>query len=84
MKSSGVAEKDITTQYYNIDPRYQTYNCRITPIIYNTPSVGGGSTGSAGSAIAVPTVPLASGELSLVWKASRGKLRGLVGKAKVG
>ena len=33
VKSQGVADKDITTEYYNIDPRYQTYNCTPRPII---------------------------------------------------
>lgn len=36
VKSEGVAEKDIKTEYYNVDPRYQTYNCRINPVIPNT------------------------------------------------
>jgi uncharacterized protein len=38
VKSKGVADKDIKTQYYNVDPRYQTYSCRTTPlpIIFNS------------------------------------------------
>lgn len=50
VKSEGVQDKDITTQYYNIDPNYQTYNCSVpVPEVYN------GS--SANSAIApVPNV----------------------------
>jgi uncharacterized protein YggE len=32
IKSEGVADKDIKTQYYNVDPRYETYNCRTAPI----------------------------------------------------
>ncbi|MFA5099155.1 MAG: SIMPL domain-containing protein [Candidatus Paceibacterota bacterium] len=35
VKSKGVEEKDIKTQYYNINPRYQTYSCEVS--IY-TPS----------------------------------------------
>ena len=34
IKSAGVEDKDIKTQYYNIDPRYQTYNCNPRPILY--------------------------------------------------
>jgi len=33
IKLEGVSDKDIKTEYYNIDPRYETYNCRTTPII---------------------------------------------------
>ena len=47
VKSKGVEDKDIKTQYYNVEPRYQTYSCRqpIVPMIYgsdgsvSTPSV---------------------------------------------
>jgi len=28
VKSQGIDDKDIKTQYYNVEPRYQTYNCR--------------------------------------------------------
>jgi uncharacterized protein len=35
VKSKGVEDKDIKTQYYNVDPRYQTYNCRSIPITYD-------------------------------------------------
>jgi len=38
VKSKGVEDKDIKTQYYNIEPRYQTYQCGITPL-YGTSSV---------------------------------------------
>jgi len=41
IKSKGVEAKDITTQYYNVNPRYQTYDCRSTPIVYGAPSTGG-------------------------------------------
>jgi uncharacterized protein len=53
VKSAGVDEKDIKTQYYNVEPRYQTYDCR-TPIVYATPSSGNGTGGSSG--VAVPSV----------------------------
>ncbi len=45
VKSKGVADKDIETQYYNVDPRYQTYSCN-TPIY----------SGAMGSGANVPTV----------------------------
>lgn len=32
VKSKGIEDKDIKTQYYNIEPRYQTYECRIVPV----------------------------------------------------
>ncbi len=59
VKADGVADKDIKTQSYDIEPRYQTYNCQPTPIIYNgaTPMSAGATAGSgaSGSAIIVPT-----------------------------
>lgn len=33
VKSQGVDDKDIKTRYYNIDPRYQTYNCNPLTIL---------------------------------------------------
>ncbi len=39
VKSKGVDEKDIKTQYYNIDPRYQTYSCN--PLILQPGSTSG-------------------------------------------
>jgi len=51
VKTQGVAEKDIKTQYYNVEPRYQTSNCRITttPLLL-TPAVAPDSiSGSSGS-----------------------------------
>ena len=47
VKSEGVADKDIQTQYYNVSPDYQTYNCNIVPQVYS---------GTSGSAIGVPSV----------------------------
>jgi uncharacterized protein YggE len=32
VKSEGVADKDIKTGSYDINPRYQTYNCNQTPV----------------------------------------------------
>ncbi|MFH1347004.1 MAG: SIMPL domain-containing protein [Spirochaetota bacterium] len=32
VKSKGVEDKDIKTQYYNVEPRYETYQCEITPL----------------------------------------------------
>jgi uncharacterized protein YggE len=37
IKAQSVADKDIKTEYYNVDPRYETYNC-ITPLTYGTES----------------------------------------------
>lgn len=31
VKSNGVADKDIQTQYYDVSPDYQTYNCNNVP-----------------------------------------------------
>lgn len=34
VKSEGVADNDIQTQYYDVSPNYQTYNCNnITPLL---------------------------------------------------
>ena len=35
VKTAGVADKDITTEGYSIDPRYQTYSCPSAPIVYS-------------------------------------------------
>jgi len=32
VKSKGIETKDIKTQYYNIEPRYQTYQCQTVPV----------------------------------------------------
>ncbi len=37
IKSKGVDDKDIKTEYYNINPRYQTYNCN--PLILQSGNV---------------------------------------------
>jgi len=39
IKSKGVEDKDIKTSYYNVDPRYQTYQCRTTPSYITSGSV---------------------------------------------
>jgi len=36
VKSEGVADKDIKTNYYNISPDYKTYNCVVPPVVYNS------------------------------------------------
>jgi uncharacterized protein YggE len=32
LKENGVAKEDITTSSYNVSPRYQTYNCSLSPL----------------------------------------------------
>lgn len=51
VKSKGVAEKDIKTQYYNVSPDYQTYNCKIVPQVYS------GAAGAAGGTMVLPLAP---------------------------
>jgi hypothetical protein len=51
VKSQGVDAKDIETQDYNIQPRYQTYDCR-TSVVYAKPLVG-----APGVAMAEPASP---------------------------
>jgi hypothetical protein len=53
VKSKGVADKDIKTEYYNVAPDYQTYNCNIVPQVY-----GGASSGAAGTAVIAPGAPV--------------------------
>lgn len=53
VKSEGVADKDIKTQYYNVSPDYQTYNCTIVPQVYEGASSG---SGSAGQVVSMPPV----------------------------
>lgn len=54
VKAQGVADKDIKTQYYNVSPDYQTYNCNIVPQVYSgTAGTVGGAV--AGSAMMVPS-----------------------------
>lgn len=36
VKGQGVADKDIKTSYYNVDPRYQNYNCYEAPAPYDS------------------------------------------------
>jgi len=52
VKSKGVADKDIKTQYYNVSPDYQTYNCSIVPQTY------GGTSASAGGTVIAPSMPV--------------------------
>ena len=53
VKSDGVADKDIQTQYYNVSPDYQTYSCNnvVVPQSYGASS---GGTVSSQTAIACP------------------------------
>lgn len=51
VKSKGVADKDIKTEYYNVSPDYQTYNCNIVPQVYS------GASGAIGSAMVKPSAP---------------------------
>jgi uncharacterized protein YggE len=48
IKSKGVEDKDIKTSYYNVDPRYQTYQCKNLP--YGTVDQSAGS-----ASVPVPT-----------------------------
>lgn len=56
VKSSGVEDKDIKTQSYNIDPRYQSYSCRsvIVPLSPISSSAGVSSGGTSGSTVVCP------------------------------
>ncbi len=54
VKSEGVADSDIATQYYNIDPRYQTYDCRTSPVSASVSSVP--SVASAAAACPPPDI----------------------------
>jgi uncharacterized protein YggE len=38
VKAQGVDDKDISTEYYNVDPRYETYNCVTPPVVYGAVS----------------------------------------------
>ena len=53
VKSEGVADKDIKTEYYNVDPRYQTYSCGnvIVPQVYS------GATSATGATAVQPCPP---------------------------
>jgi uncharacterized protein YggE len=57
VKSDGVADKDITTESYNIDPRYQTYSCSPKPVVYNDISVSTGGAEASVPAIASTCPP---------------------------
>ena len=59
IKTQGVADKDIKTEYYNVDPRYETYNCITPPITYNLVSGGATSSGVASGASIKPCPPAA-------------------------
>jgi uncharacterized protein YggE len=57
VKAQGVADKDIQTEYYNVDPRYQTYNCVTPPIPYDMTSGGGAVSGASPASIVKPCPP---------------------------
>ncbi len=53
LKSSGIEAKDIKTEYYNLEPRYQYFNCG-SPVYYNA---AGGSTAPSSSVAPRPCPP---------------------------
>jgi hypothetical protein len=55
IKSKGVENKDIQTQYYNIEPRYQTYDCQTKPIIMIAPDVRSSAGTSASAQVCPPS-----------------------------
>jgi uncharacterized protein YggE len=58
VKGNGVADKDIKTSYYNVDPRYENYSCYDAPVSVPTRDESAAS-GSGGSAVS-STPPAAS------------------------
>ena len=54
LKSSGVEAKDIKTEYYSLDPRYQYFNCN-TPIYYD--NARGGTTAPSGASTSIAPSP---------------------------
>lgn len=62
VKSEGVADKDIQTEYYNVNPRYTSYGCYDTPVSSSAPmmrgtvSSGSGSVGSSAGMMVTPPV----------------------------
>ena len=57
VKSDGVADKDIKTEYYNVSPDYQTYNCSVVPQIYNVGGLVPGSAGVVSAPVVKPCPP---------------------------
>jgi uncharacterized protein YggE len=53
VKSEGVADKDIQTQYYNVSPNYETYNCNVV-----VPQAYAETSGAAGGAVLAPVIPV--------------------------
>lgn len=51
LKSEGVDAKDIETLGYNIQPRYQSYDCRPVPYYTNEPAVMGSPAGISVTAV---------------------------------
>jgi len=58
VKAQGITDKDIKTQYYNVDPRYQTSNCQIinTPLIPAPLLSSGSSAGSVTQTCPPPSI----------------------------
>jgi uncharacterized protein YggE len=62
VKSEGVADKDIQTEYYNVNPRYTSYGCYDAPVsstptmMRGTVSSGSGSSGSSTGVMVTPPV----------------------------
>lgn len=58
VKEQGVAEKDIKTQYYNVEPRYQTSECKVvtTPLSVAPNSFGGTVVGSINQTCPPPSI----------------------------
>jgi len=58
VKEQGVENKDIKTQYYNLEPRYQTSACRVTstPFAPDAPSFVGGISASVTQTCPPPSI----------------------------
>ena len=53
VKTNGIADKDIQTQYYNVSPDYQTYSCNNT-VVPQSYGVSSGGTISSQTVVACP------------------------------
>lgn len=58
VKEQGVENKDIKTQYYNLEPRYQTSACRVisTPFAPDAPSFASGASASVTQTCPPPSI----------------------------
>ena len=66
VKGQGVADKDIKTSYYNVDPRYQNYNCYEAPAPYDSKD-SSVSNRTEGVAVSAP----GKGSFTPSWRARR-------------